>query len=629
MSTADPSARPGATVSASGVSFCVWAPAAEVVRVEFDDAGIEPLRLTRNTGGYFAGSSPAARHGSTYRYALDSRGAYPDPYSRFQPQGPHGPSMVIDPDRYDWTDDAWQGLDPARQIVYELHVGTFTPAGTYDAAAQHLPHLRDLGITAIEILPVNEFVGKFGWGYDGVNWFAPFHHYGTPDDLRRFVERAHAHGLGVILDVVYNHFGFDGNYLDPFDTHYLDHATENPWGGSPNFACDAMRRLVIDNAAYWIREFHIDGLRLDATQNIHDPQHPRLLASLVGAARAAAGSRTIVISAEDYLQRAPLLASVEDGGPQMDHVWNDDFHHAARVALTGGHAGYFKDYRGRAQELVSAFRHGYLFQGQFDGWKKAPRGTAVQAEPLWAFVVFTQNHDQLANTLFGQRLHLLTSPNRYRAMTAALLLGPATPLIFMGQEFSASTPFAYFADYGGDTATEVWDGRRRETFGFDPYADPAAQARLLDPCAKDTVVRSTLDFSECARNEPTLRLFRDLIGLRRRDPVLNARPLVPFDGATLSEHAFVLRWYAPQGNDRLLIVNLGAELDRAAIPEPLLAAPAGNAWRMVWSSNDPGYGGLGTLVPHQDDGWQFDAECSVLCVAESLEPVDSQERDHD
>ena len=302
---------------------------------------------------------------------------------------------------------------PRGRSFMSCMLGPSPRRGRTIGAAQHLPHLRDLGITAIEILPVNEFVGQFGWGYDGVNWFAPFHHYGTPDDLRQFVDRAHAHGLGVILDVVYNHFGFDGNYLDRFDTHYLDHATENPWGGSPNYACDAMRQLVIDNAAYWVREFHIDGLRLDATQNIHDPQHPRLLASLVGAARAAAGSRSIVVSAEDYLQRAPLLASGEDGGPQMDQVWNDDFHHAARVALTGSHAGYFKDYRGRAQELVSAFRHGYLFQGQFDGWMQAARGTTVQAEPRWAFVVFTQNHDQLANTLFGQRLHLLTSPNRY------------------------------------------------------------------------------------------------------------------------------------------------------------------------------------------------------------------------
>jgi maltooligosyltrehalose trehalohydrolase len=616
MSTVDPDTRLGATVSATGVSFRVWAPTAESVRVEFPDPGIEPVGLTKSSSGYFFGHSPGAGHGTAYRYALDSRASYPDPYSRYQPQGPHGPSMAIDAARYEWTDHTWEGLDPSRQIVYELHVGTLTRTGTYDQAAEHLAHLRDLGITAIELLPVNEFVGKFGWGYDGVNLFAPFHHYGTPDELRRLVDRAHAHGLGVILDVVYNHFGFDGNYLDQFDSQYLDHAAENPWGGAPNFACDAMRRMVIDNAAYWIREFHIDGLRLDATQNIHDPDHPRLLASLVGAARAAAGSRSIVVSAEDYLQRTPLLASVRDGGPQMDQVWNDDFHHAARVALTGSHAGYFRDYRGRAQELVSALRHGYLFQGQYDGWKKGSRGTAVQAEPLWAFVVFTQNHDQLANTLFGQRLHLLTSPGKYRALTAALLLGPGTPLIFMGQEFSASTPFAYFADYAGDTARQVRNGRRRETLGFDPYADPAAQACLLDPCSYETVVRSTLDFSECARNEATLRLFRDLMWMRRKDAILNTRPLVRFDGATLTENAFALRWYAEDGSDRLLVVNLGAQIDRSAIPEPLLAAPAGHNWHVAWSSNDPAYGGLGTLIPDEGDGWQFDAESSIFFRAE-------------
>lgn len=616
MSTVGANTTPGATVTAAGVSFRVWAPAADSVQVEFDDRSIEPVCLTRSPGGYFCGISPAAGHGTAYRYGLDSRGAYPDPYSRFQPQGPHGPSRVIDPALFEWTDGAWQGLDASRQIIYELHVGTFTPAGTYDEATRHFDHLRDLGITAIEILPVNEFVGRYGWGYDGVNLFAPFHHYGTPDDLRRFVDRAHRHGLGVILDVVYNHFGFDGNYLDQFASEYLDHSAQNPWGGAPNFACDAMRRMVIDNAAYWIREFHIDGLRLDATQNIHDPDHPRLLACLVGAARAAAAGRTIVVSAEDYLQRTPLLHSAQQGGPQMDQVWNDDFHHAALVALTGSHAGYFKDYRGRAQELVSAFRRGYLFQGQFDGWKKGLRGSAVKAEPHWAFVVFTQNHDQLANTLFGQRLHLLTSPNKYRAMTAALLLGPSTPLIFMGQEFSASTPFAYFADYSGETANQVRDGRRRETLGFDPYADPAAQACLLDPCSHETVVRSTLDFSECARNVAPLRLFRDLIRMRRQDPVLNRRPLLGFDGATLTENAFVLRWYTEAGNDRLLVVNLGAQIDRSAIAEPLLAAPAGRIWRMIWSSNEPQYGGLGTLVPGQSDGWQFDAESTVFCCAE-------------
>src|SRR5665213_3308683 len=346
----------GATVANAGVSFCVWAPAAAVVSVVFDKPGDASLELRKNPQGYFEGQSLRAQHGTTYRYAVDSNGAYPDPYSRYQPSGPHGPSMVIDPQRYRWRDAAWQGLDPARQVIYELHVGTFTPGGTYRSAALQLEKLKDLGITAIELLPVNEFVGEFGWGYDGVNLFAPYHPYGQPDDLREFVDQAHALELGVILDVVYNHFGHDGNYLPQFAQEYLDHETPNPWGGAPNYACEAMRQLVIDNAAYWVREFHMDGLRLDATQNIHDHRHPHLIAELTRAAREAGRPRRVVISAEDLLQRAPLLASAETDGAALDQLWNDDFHHAVRVALTGNHEGYLRDYRGRAQELLSALR---------------------------------------------------------------------------------------------------------------------------------------------------------------------------------------------------------------------------------------------------------------------------------
>ena len=477
-------ARLGATVVGAGVEFVVWAPDRTDVEVVFFDTANDALALTRDADGYYHGVARGVRAGAVYQYRLDGRELRADPYSRFQPEGPHGASMVIDPTAYRWQDAAWQGLDASRQVIYELHVGTFTPEGTYAAASSEFPALVDLGITAIEILPVNTFEGRFGWGYDGVNWFAPFASYGTPDALRAMVDCAHRAGLGVILDVVYNHFGSYGNYLPRFAENYLDHATPNPWGGAPNYSCDAMRRMAIDNGAYWIREFHFDGLRLDATQNIHDPRHPSLLGELVSGARAAAQGRPIVISGEDYLQRAPLLTPLERGGAGLDQLWNDDFHHAARIALTGNHDGYLKAYRGRSQELLSAMLKGYLFQGQFDRAGETSRGSPVKTEPASAFVVCTQNHDQVANTLFGARLHSFTSPGKYRAITAALLLGPNTPMLFMGQEFNASAPFAYFADYHGEVAAGLWNGRRRELLAFTQYCDPAAQAAVFDPTAE-------------------------------------------------------------------------------------------------------------------------------------------------
>ena len=603
----------GATVSDSAVDFEVWAPNAREVSVIFTNLDAGPLRLVAGADGRFRGRSTQARSGTTYRYQLGQY-AHPDPYSRHQPEGPHGPSMVVDPSCYRWQDSAWRGLDPARQVIYEMHIGTFTPDGTYASAAAQLPALRDLGITSVELMPVAEFVGEFGWGYDGVNWFAPYHCYGTPDDLRRFVDQAHAAGLGVVLDVVYNHFGADGNYLAHFGEEYFTQGNENPWGATINYASEQVRRLAIDNAAYWIREFHMDGLRLDATQNIHDPSHPSLLASLVSEARAAAGQRSIVISGEDYLQRTPLLSPA---GADLDHLWNDDFHHSCRVALTGNHSGYFSNYRGHAQEILSTLRHGYLFQGQYDAWGKAGRGWPVSAAlPRTCFVAFTQNHDQIANTLEGRRITSLTGAPQLRAITAVLLLGPHTPMLFMGQEFNASSLFAYFADYSGEVARQLWSNRRKELHGFDQYMEPAAQACVLDPCSRDTVRRSTLNFAERDTNAATYRLYRDLLALRRDDVVLAARPQSPFDGALLNEHAFVVRWSSHESGDRMLLVNLGGQMPLRAIAEPLLAPPHGRRWRMIWSSEDPLYGGLGAVAPNQDQGWQMTAHSAALLIAE-------------
>jgi maltooligosyltrehalose trehalohydrolase len=610
--------RLGATVCTDGVEFRVWAPSSRTVDVVLPELDDQCIALTRDPEGYFSGFAPGLTAGARYQFMLDKTERHPDPYSRFQPDGPHRASMVVDPAAYRWADAQWAGLDPERQVVYELHIGTFTPAGTYDAAVEHLADLKDLGVTCIEVMPVNQFQGRFGWGYDGVNWFAPFHPYGHPDALRRFVDRAHAAGLGVIMDVVYNHFGHDGNYLPRFSADYLTEKFGNPWGGTPNYDCPPMRRLAIDNAAYWAREFHMDGLRLDATHAIHDSQHPGLLADIVRETRAAAGSRTIVISAEDFLQRAPLLASNEVGGAEIDQLWNDDFHHAGRVALTGNHFGFFKSYRGSSQELLSSLRQGFLFQGQYDGLNKGPRGFGVHDMSRSSFVAFTQNHDAVANTLYGQRIQPLVAPGKYRALTATLLLGPFTPLIFMGQEFNASTAFAYFADYSGADAAALWAGRRKEAQDFEPYRDPDAVASILDPCSPDTVRRSTLDFAERAANPQTYRLFKDLLALRRDDPVLGNRPLSRLDGASLNDQAFVIRWSDAIHGDRLLLVNLGAQWDPRTWAEPLLAPPYQRRWRLAWSSDARIYGGMGIVDPVHELGWQSAAETATFFIADAI-----------
>lgn len=607
----------GATVRAGRVEFRVWAPDAGRVEAVLPDGDGEPLVLEAEGDGYFGASSAQARSGSRYAFRIGAE-THPDPYSRFQPNGPHGCSMAVDPTLFQWTDAEWPGLDRDRQVVYELHVGTFTSAGTYDAAAEQFDALRDLGVTCIEIMPLNEFEGRFGWGYDGVNWFAPFHHYGDPESLRRFVNRAHAARLGVILDVVYNHFGHEGNYLPRFSAAYFTDKFANPWGSTPNYGCSAMRRLAIDNAAYWIREFHMDGLRLDATHSIHDPEHPRLLADLVREARGAAGSRSIVISAEDFLQRAPLLAAADAGGAGIDMLWNDDFHHAGRVALTGNHFGFFKGYRGSSQELLSSLRHGFLFQGQYDALNQGARGFAVHDQPRASFVAFTQNHDAVANTLYGQRLQPLVSPGKYRALTATVLLGPLTPLIFMGQEFNASSPFAYFADDSGDAAAALWRGRRQEAQEFEPYRDPDACAAIMNPCSPDTVRRSTLDFVERERNAATYQLFKDLLKIRRDDPVLGRRPLPRVDGATLNDQSFLLRWRDSDTGDRLLLVNLGAQIEPRPWAEPLLAPPLQHRWRLAWCSDALAYGGMGIVNPLHETGWQCAAESAAFFLAEPV-----------
>jgi maltooligosyltrehalose trehalohydrolase len=617
--------RPGATAGGhplgadpvpGGVRFGVWAPRATAVEVVIEGEPEHPLRQAAS--GYHAAVVRGVGPGARYRFRLDGAHAFPDPVARFQPDGPHGPSLVVDPAAFPWSDETWRGVAMPGQVIYELHIGTFTAEGTFDAALRELPGLRDLGVTLLEVMPVAEFPGRFNWGYDGVGLFAPYHGYGDPEAFKRFVDAAHRVGLGVILDVVYNHFGPDGCYLREFSADYFTDRYDNDWGDAINFDgphAAPVRELIVRNAAYWVREFHLDGLRLDATQSIHDASRPHVIAELAAAARRAAAPRSIVLVAENEPQDADALRSPADGGYGLDAMWNDDYHHAARVALTGRRDGYFHDYHGAAQEFVSAARHGFLYQGQHYAWQGKPRGTPALGLPPWSFVVFTQNHDQVANTLAGDRLHLLASPGRLRALTALTLLGPQTPMLFMGEEFAAAAAFPFFADHSERLRTPVREGRRGFLRQFAHYATPGAQATVLDPGAEATFRAAKLDFAQRETNAHVYALYRDLLRLRREDPVIAAQARGGFDGAVLGPRAFVLRWFDPAAGDRLLVVNLADQLDLASAPEPLLAPPRESRWRMAWSSDDPRYGGPGALDPCGGAGWRLAAESATLLGA--------------
>ncbi|HEY2155541.1 MAG TPA: malto-oligosyltrehalose trehalohydrolase, partial [Isosphaeraceae bacterium] len=541
----------------------------------------------------------------------------PDPASRWQPEGPHGPSCVVDPAAFAWTDRDWRGLSIRGQVLYEMHIGTFTSEGTWEAAAEQLPELAALGITAVEVMPAAEFAGEFGWGYDGVDHYAPARAYGTPDDMRRFVDRAHALGLGVLLDVVYNHLGPDGAYHREFSETYCKFSKKTDWGQSLNFdgpGSGPVREFFVANAGYWIDEFHLDGLRLDATHAIHDESPDHLLAELARHARgrAADSGRSIILIAENEAQDTRLVRPPDRGGYGLDAIWSDDFHHAAIVAMTGRAEGYYADYRGTPQEFVSAVKWGLLFQGQFHRVAKRRRGTPTFGVPSTAFVTCLENHDQVSNSAAGDRLHRLTSPGLYKAMTSLILLGPGTPMLFQGQEFAASSPFLYFADHPPELARAVWEGRKEFLAQFRSIAHPEIQQILPDPGDRATFLRSKLDLSERETNAGIYRLYRDLIRLRREDPIFSAQDGERIQGATFDEAAFALRFFGEADDCRLLIVNLGRDIVVESVSEPLLAPPLGKRWEVLWYSEAPRYGGYWAPPLETDSGWRVPGHVAVV-----------------
>jgi maltooligosyltrehalose trehalohydrolase len=600
----------GAELVDGGVSFRVWAAAHSHLSIVLEDS---EHAMVPGKDGYFSLYLPGLKAGSLYHLKLDGRDElFADPASRFQPQGLLGPSMVVDPTSYKWRDLDWQGISPEGQVLYEMHVGTFTREGTWSAAASKLDKLKDIGITCIELMPANEFNGDFGWGYDGVLPYAPTRLYGSPDDLRAFVDTAHGLGIGVILDVVYNHFGCGERFGD-FSPDYFTARYHNEWGASLNFdgpGSSAVREFVSKNAAYWIDEFHLDGLRLDATQTLFDSSPEHVITLIARETRAAAGERRIYLVAENEPQETDLVRPPEKSGKGLDALWNDDFHHSAIVALTDRNEAYYHDHRGTAQEFVSAAKYAYLFQGQRYDWQDAPRGhPAFDLRPSH-FIHFLQNHDQIANSGTGARINRLASPARLRAMTALLLLGPQTPMLFQGQEFGASSPFFYFADQRGDVAESVHNGRAEFLGQFPGLSSEEFAYRMRDPADPDTFVGSKLDWTEWERNRHIVSLHRDLLAIRRQAWKEGMRGV---DGSVLSASALLLRFFGVNPQDeRLLLVNFGLDLTVASLPDPLLAPPEDLQWHLVWSSEDPAYDGGGIRPVDLQRHWTLTGNCALF-----------------
>ena len=472
-----------AVIGPQGSSFKVWAPERDSVSVKIVSGRPREIPLRKDAQGYFAGVAEGVGAGDRYVYVLNQNNSYPDPASRFQPEGVHGPSQIIDPFEYSWSDDEWKGMPWQDFIIYELHVGVFTKEGTFEAIIPRLDYLRDLGITAIELMPVAQFPGNRNWGYDGVYPFAPQNTYGGPEGLKKLINIAHQKGLAVILDVVYNHLGPEGNYLGRYAPYFTDRY-KTPWGEAINFDgpySDEVRRFFIDNALYWICEYHVDALRLDAVHGIFDFSARHFLQDLACAVHEQSEllNRRIYVIAESDLNDARLVCSQELGGYGLDAQWNDDFHHALHTLLTGERTGYYEDF-GRIQDLAKAFVEGFVYAGEYSPARRRRHGNTSKAIAALKFVVFAQNHDQVGNRLKGDRLSALISFEGLKLAAAVVLLSPFIPLLFMGEEYGETAPFPYFVSNSDpDLKEAVRRGRQQQSAylqGLDEPPDPQEEA---------------------------------------------------------------------------------------------------------------------------------------------------------
>lgn len=567
-----------------GVQFRLWAPGLEQLALQIE--GREPAPMARGFDGWFERAVADAGPGALYRFRLPDGLLVPDPASRFQPQDVHGPSEVVDPDAYAWRNTTWSGRAWSEAVIYELHVGAFTPEGTFRAAIERLPHLAELGVTALEIMPVADFPGARNWGYDGVLPYAPDSAYGRPEDLQALVDAAHELGLMVLLDVVYNHFGPDGNYLPLYAPAFFTERHETPWGAAINYdqaGCRPVREFVIQNAIYWLEAFRLDGLRLDAVHAIVDESAPPLLQELAERVRAAIPDRQIHLILENEHNEAGWLGRDADGAPRLHTAqWNDDVHHVLHVAATGEDMGYYVDYRGETEKLGRALAEGFAFQGEVMGYRGSARGEPSAHLPPQAFVAFAQNHDQIGNRAFGERLTVLAPEPARKAISAVYLLLPQIPMLFMGEEWAAEQPFPFFCDFAGDLAEAVRQGRREEFKRFPQFQDPQARERIPDPQAEATFRSAKLDWRalDATRHAAWLDWHRRILAVRRAEvtPLIDA---IHGAGryAVLGPGAVAVAWTTSGSAPPARLVLL-ANLSDAAVQAPPLAG------REIWREGE-------------------------------------------
>jgi malto-oligosyltrehalose trehalohydrolase len=555
----------GAEVREDGSTrFRLWAPGARQVELWLEEPR-RALPVARDPDGWAEHVTREAPAGTRYRYRIDGDLLVPDPAARFQPGDVHGASEVVDPLAYRWSDAAWAGVPAERLVVYELHVGAFTAAGTYAAVAERLDHLVSLGATAVELMPLADFPGRWGWGYDGVLLFAPEARYGRPETLKELVDAAHARGLAVFLDVVYNHFGPEGNYLHRYAPGFFNARHRTPWGDGINYdgpGSDVVRAFAVHNALYWLEEYHLDGLRLDAVNSILDDSACHLLVELARAVADGPGrDRLVHLVLENGANEARYLRREAGRRPLYRAQWNDDLHHALHVLLTGETGGYYVDYQPPLPHLGRCLTEGFAFQGERSLYRERLRGEPSADLPATAFLGFLQNHDQVGNRALGDRLTVLASADAVRAATALLLLAPAPPLLFMGEEWAAPEPFLFFSDLGPDLGPAVAEGRRREFARFPEFASPATRERIPDPQAETTFRRSVLDWSRAGQpgHRDWLAFHRALLALRAQAivPLLAGEPVPAAWWKALGDTALEVTWTFPAGTLRLA-ANLGA-----------------------------------------------------------------------
>lgn len=562
--------RLGAWVEDGWIRLRTWAPGRRQVEAVFE-SGRLPMRAEPD--GMWSLSMPDSGGRLQWKISLDGGEPLPDPASGWQPTGVHGPS-ALDRGDFTWTDEGWRGVSMKQLVLYELHVGAATREGTFDALIPHLDHLRELGVTAVELMPVATFPGTRNWGYDGTFWCAPSQLYGGPEALRRLVDAAHARGLAVMLDVVLNHFGPAGNYLWTFARDAFTDRHRTPWGEALDWTKPGLRQLAVSCVERWIRDFHLDGLRLDATHAIFDDApSPHLLQELADAARSAAPDRTVLMIAEDDRNEASLLRSVDEGGLGLDGVWADDFHHVMRHLIAGDADGYFADYEGTVTEVARVIERGWLYEGEPSKFRNAPRGTSPEGLPPERFVHFLQNHDQIGNRALGDRLGAAVDVDVLLAATAVLLLSPHVPLLFMGQEWNTTTSFPFFTDHEPDLGRAVTEGRRREFAAFTSFG-----GELPDPQARRTFDAAALDWSECLRpgHAQSLAWHRSLLSLRHTHPAIGGG----FQVRPLGSSGLLL--HLTQGPAALAVVaSFGAPLEHRLE----------GSFRLLLSTDAPEFGG--------------------------------------